>query len=219
MSTIERSLILTLDNSIAEEIVYGAVADFRCQEEPNFEVVISSIGPLLWSPKSDAIKIIESPAQPRFSLAKARNQAWKVAQGEQLIFCDIDTRFQLSRLPKGDLVRGILRRDVGPNLIGEPYRCACSPIAVSRKLFRELGGYCESYVGWGYEDSDFEHKWSYPSKDVDAGAIHLLEVHRIASRPTWGHSTDQNRELFLERMKLTREQRIAADARAFAEQY
>lgn len=210
-----RSLILSVDSDVGPDILDLAVAHYSMYD---VEIIISSISPLSYTIQLPAWagKVVSSPPRARFSLSEARNQGAFAAKGDVLIFSDVDT-FASLRLPSNLIVRGVKRRDLTNGVFSEKYQCSNSPLQITRDMFMEVGGYCEEYSGWGYEDSDFEHKWPVQVYDFDAEAIHIQWIHTIVSnKPSWARGSDANREIFDRRMKLSREERVKID-RAFLE--
>jgi hypothetical protein len=99
---------------------------------------------------------------------------------------------------------------------GEYYRCTNSPMVITRKLFEEIGGYCELYSGWGYEDSHFEHKLEGKIIEFKSNADHLLNIHNLVSSSTgWGRGKDTNRQLFFDLQNKSLVDRISDDRMAY----
>lgn len=55
-------------------------------------------------------------------------------------------------------------------------------VAISRACFQEVGGFDESYVGWGYEDLDFATRCNalWPNRRVNGPVYHLWHGDRNA---------------------------------------
>ncbi len=154
-----------------------------------------------------------------FSLARARNRGAQRAVSEWLIFSDVDMVYEddlfARMLALGvPAVVGASRADVISTDLsahGEFYHCSCAPLLIRRDLFESVGGYCEDYVGWGYEDSQFSNK--LPSiVNYDSKGYHMLSIHHLVSaKPSWGWGLDRNRALFDQHMILPLKTRIAVD--------
>lgn len=156
-----------------------------------------------------------------FNLAKTRNLGANQAKTDWIIFSDVDTVYDRDLFErmielKHDTVAGRSRMDV-PTMeqIGlnfPTYECANSPILIRRELFDSVGGYCELYDKWGYEDSDFEHKLEGGIPAFDSRSYHILGIHRLTSTNiSWSWGGDENRRLFESRMSIPISERIAFD--------
>lgn len=119
-----------------------------------------------------------------------------------------------------DAVAGVTRRDVPLSEIDNPtsefYKCQAGPLIVRRELFENIGGYCENYAKWGYEDSSMFHKLpnigSYP-----ANGSHIIEYHNIiASSSSWKRGEDTNREIFLTEQTIPLDERIRIHKEEYA---
>ncbi len=172
-----------------------------------------------------ALDIHISYCDEPFSLAKARNAGVKKTNSDWLIFNDIDTVYDNDLFEKMvalnvDVVAGISRTDV--QTIADIsttehrfYQCAHAPLLIKQSLFESVGGYCEEYIGWGYEDSQLENKLP-PITKYDSKAYHIMTIHNlISTKPNWGWGSDKNRALFDKHMLLPVEERIRADKEAY----
>lgn len=168
--------------------------------------------------------IISRTQDQIFNLSKARNAGAKMAETEWLAFTDADFWY------RSDLIQRML--DVGaPAIAGKTRidvqtidqagrsdlvaaRCGFAPLLIKKSLFVQVGGYCQQYHRWGYEDSDFEQKLTVV--EFDSQAYHIQSIHdKISTGQHWQWGQETNRPLFDLRMKLTVEQRIAADVAVY----
>lgn len=221
------SLILSVDGTIPISLLNTVVEHHR-RTLKSVEIIISSCGVLKDTPNSDKVACVPNPFM--FNLSRTRNAGARVSSCDWLVFCDIDTvlRPVLDEMvnllsPTSPAIRGVSRQDV-PLLDGcyaqdgPYYKCANSPIIVERKFFESIGGYCERYNGWGYEDSDFEHKMNIPIIDFDSKSCHVMEIHDIVSIRVgyWNRGSDQNQSLFESRVYEAREDRIEYDRKVYS---
>lgn len=213
------SLIISVDSEIDRELVESMVNLHRRVLDGGTEIIVSSYG--YRDDISLCDRLVSSPGGGVFSLSVTRNNGARASSHPWLAFTDIDVCFA-DMLPEMadqgyQVVRGVTRQDVQE--LGEAfthngpfYQCANSPILISRSLFEHVGGYCERYHGWGYEDSDFEHKIDVPILDYDSRSSHILLIHDVVSgNPGWNHGSDQNREFYRKRRDLSKEERLVAD--------
>src|SRR5574343_911061 len=141
-----------------------------------------------------------------FSLSRARNAGAKQAQTEWLAFTDIDTFFSRDLFERmlaigssatGGKTRGDVELLTDMFLCPDPVftHCGFAPMLIKKELFESVGGYCEQYSGWGYEDSDFEHKVEITP--YISNAYHILTIHKLISgNPQWNWGSENNRKLF-----------------------
>lgn len=163
------------------------------------------------------VELIIATPPGLFILSQARNIGAKQASCDWLVFSDADTYYRTHLFEEmlaldEPAVAGRSRanvNDVGGSP-GEYWRVGFAPLLIKKELFESLGGYCEQYKGWGYEDSDFEQKLPR-LVDYDSKALHVLPLHEALTTVEWGWGKDKNRPLFDSRMKLSVEQRIADD--------
>lgn len=137
---------------------------------------------------------------PGVSLAQARNSAVRDTYNKVLVFLDadticppeqiqtaaelasekpgqvfaFDTYVRISQRSTFELNRWQECADANSEReLYEPHSNGC--MAISRESFNELEGYDESFIGWGYEDCDFNtraHKL-WPGRRVSGEAYHL----------------------------------------------
>lgn len=69
-------------------------------------------------------------------------------------------------------------------------------VAISRACFEEVGGFDESYVGWGYEDLDFATRCNrlWPNRRVSGPVFHLWHGDRRTDDAPDDSDPDQVRE-------------------------
>jgi GT2 family glycosyltransferase len=134
--------------------------------------------------------VVSTP--PPWSPGKARNRGAWLALGEVLVFNDADTivpheqireaarlaaeqpglvygySLYLSLAEGAEPVSGKVEREI----VNSP-SMGCA--AISRECFERLGGFDESYQGWGYEDVDFAVRAAelWPLRRVEGPAYHL----------------------------------------------
>lgn len=63
----------------------------------------------------------------------------------------------------------------GPYLAAFPNSPSMGAVAISRTSFEEVGGFDESYVGWGYEDIEFVNRCAarWPLRRIPGEVFHL----------------------------------------------
>lgn len=126
------------------------------------------------------------PAEP-WSPGAARNLGAELTSDDVLVFNDADTI-----VPAGQIREAVQAAGDEPGLVyaytlyvrrdrsGRPVReifgspsLGCA--AISRESFEQVGGFDESYIGWGYEDCDFARRCSerWPLRRVEGVAWHL----------------------------------------------
>ena len=111
----------------------------------------------------------------RFHTAHAKNVAHRLATGDILVNLDADNFFADGYCE--ELVE-VFRDGRRVLLEFADYHPGCmGRIALRREDFAALGGYNESFTGWGYEDADLKHRaeaWGLarlPGDPRHAGAI------------------------------------------------
>ena len=128
-----------------------------------------------------------SPGRDRNRLALGKTDPIIVFNDADSI-CPIDQMYQAIRLATEapglvfayDLyVRRTKDGRDGETFMGSP-SMAC--VAISRACFEEVGGFDESYVGWGYEDLDFAMRCNalWPNRRVTGPVYHLWHGDRNA---------------------------------------
>jgi glycosyltransferase involved in cell wall biosynthesis len=168
------------------------------------------------------IDIIFSVCADPFNIAKARNDGSKSIKSEWLIFADADTIFDHDLFERmiavgTDAVAGKTRRDIeylndiDISTNTNYYHCGFAPLLIKRELFHMVGGYCEQFKNYGYEDSDLEHKLPELPVAFDSRAHHIVSVHRAIARNGWNVDPNANANLFWQRQKMTKEDRIKSD--------
>jgi len=194
------TIIIPLSRNVPTEVIESVLEHHRT----NHHV------PILISRTNDSI----------FNLSKARNMGACMTRSKWLLFCDADIVFSKDIQEMTDInqpvVRGTIRRDdIDPV---HRYKCANSPILIQRDFYFDVGGYCELYRGWGYEDSDFEHKLPVAPVDYNAEALHIMKIHNeISGNKLWKYGSDDNKELFIKRMSEPVEKRINDDKQVLTE--
>jgi len=166
--------------------------------------------------------LIQTDFSENFNLSKQRNQGAKHSRGEWLAFSDCDIYYNSNLFKKMietgfDVVRGNTLRNKDTVNSGEPskkFKCGAAPLLIKRKIFEKIGGYCELYEGWGYEDSDIEHKlidYGIEIFDFNSLGYHITEIHKVVKNKKWERSSTENRDLFLKRRKQPIDERIKQD--------
>ncbi len=217
------SLILIANGHVPASQLNRMLALHR--EQGLDEIVVVHAGLQEETIKADLVKCV--PDFRPFSLSKTRNVGARAAKGDFLIFGDVDVHYvgQLHGLVSSTphpAFRGRWRRDVqsiGDRSVAERYESGPAPMFIRRDLFEKIGGFHEGYVNYGFEDSDFLHKIGGDDCPVvDAGAVHVLDVHRLFPSNEWDRG-DGNREIFNARMAKSVEERIAEDVAAFTRRF
>jgi hypothetical protein len=215
------SLILPVSVEVPTDVIEAVIRDYINSAIINHEIIVVDYNSR-YRPIQNAHVY---PVDGYFNLAEARNYGARQATGETLVFSDIDICYEpytIINMLKWNVpvVRGVTRGDV-ENIGDKPtsyYKCSNSPMMINAWYFRQLGGYCEDYKSWGYEDSDFEHKLlAIPIsriQDFDTKAIHVKSIHQYKS-PTWKHGNDDNRGIFERRLLLPVCDRIQYDRERF----
>lgn len=151
-----------------------------------------------------------------FNLSHARNSGAKLSSTDWLIFSDIDTIYNNNVFEEmikqnQNIIRGVSRTDIEniESPLRDFYKCANSPIIFQRDYFFDIGGYCEEFKTYGYEDSDLSHKVNF-IQDFDSKAMHILSIHKYKCS-TWNWGSDNNKTIFEERLKLSKKERIETD--------
>lgn len=205
------TLIIPVDSNVPAGII-NEIVQLHRRQYPDLEIIISSSG-VLTGVNDCIVKCSEK--YDVFSLSRTRNAGALASSRKLLLFCDIDITFGPiidDMIAAGNAVKGISRYDRVNGITGRLYRCANSPLLIQKDLFESIGGYCEEYAGWGFEDADFEHKLCCKMIDFDSRAIHIWEIHSIvSSNKAWNHGSENNRALFETRLKLPLEERIRND--------
>lgn len=107
-----------------------------------------------------------------------RTAAWQASQSPGLVYA-YDLYLRLTRESSEAMMRGeqphwpVPEREI---LNAPSMGCA----AISLECFREVGGFGEQYVGWGYEDVDFANRCAerWPLRRVPGPAFHLWHGER-----------------------------------------
>jgi len=157
-----------------------------------------------------------------FLLSKARNEGAKRSNQEWLAFTDCDIYYNEETLEEmlgygEEAMRGCTLQNVtniGSRPLGDPYQCGAAPLLIQRSLFEEIGGYCEAYKGWGFEDSDLEHKLKDYGSELylfESNGYHVVSVHKKIRNEQWKQSSESNRDLFQTRRDQDVQERIKAD--------
>lgn len=168
------------------------------------------------------IDIILSICPDPFNISRARNCGSKNVKSEWLIFADADTCFDHDLFERmiaigADAVAGKTRRDIDSindletSTNTSYYHCGFAPLLIRRELFERVGGYCEEFKGYGFEDSDFEHKLPELPVTFDSKAHHIVSVHRAIASNGWNKDPNANSDLFWSRQKMSKEERIKID--------
>jgi predicted glycosyltransferase involved in capsule biosynthesis len=211
------TLIIPISADVPVNIINQVIDIYR--QQSFLDIVVSIHGH-----KQDKINstVVERIYDGNFSLSKTRNAGAWVSNTDWLIFSDVDIVYQDDVFSNmiatgGEVVAGVTRRDISTDGVpGEYYKCTNSPMVITRKLFEEIGGYCELYSGWGYEDSHFEHKLDGKIIEFRSNADHLLNVHNLVSSSTgWGRGKDTNRQLFFDLQNKSLADRISDDRIAY----
>jgi len=205
------SVILPCSAEIPDDIINLIIRKYRDQTI-KLEIIISD-----FSNKNrniDCDILVQTPGE--FNLSKSRNNGSIASSADWLIFSDIDTVYNNdlfaaiininSKIIKGNTRGDTDDIDVDPTSY---YKCGFAPMLIDREYFFNLGGYCEKYEHWGYEDSDFEHKLDNII-EFDTKGKHILPIHKFKNI-NWGHGNDANRKIFDERMKISLNDRIRSD--------
>lgn len=183
-------------------------------------------------PEAEIIISNDYPFEEKFNLARAINNGVKESIGKLLIIPDADCWIdgpEVERalemlpdlgfiLPFGETYfltsmgtfKFLLNRDIVENGIEyvEPTREGGRIHAfrritmVTRKLFDEVGGYNEEFVGWGWEDSEFD--WKISQK---IGKLPYIEDGTVYH--FWHPRAEpslENKKLFREKMGLKEEE-------------
>ncbi len=231
------SLILPCSNPIPDCFLDWVVCQHRKQNKAELEIIISNYGERQ-NPNilglDEFITIRDNGT--KVNVSKARNMAAVKSKSEWLIFSDIDTVYdnpntflEMIKLAKTGIipcVAGRTRRDFRlqdgiPVCCGYTYPCNHGPIVIRKDLFLSIGGYCEEYSGWGFEDIDFANKIG-TGKTLSYSALgsHILDIHMCyMSNPEWMHDSDNNKDIFEQRQKKTIEQCITEDRIKLAMEY
>lgn len=101
------------------------------------------------------------------------NAVWLASEADGLVFC----ADQMRSLSEGETVN-LPRWDAALPCVGDGGRDTDSMsglLAIRRECFEEVGGFDESYVGYGFEDLDFHRRCArlWPTRWVHGEAIHL----------------------------------------------
>lgn len=107
-----------------------------------------------------------------------RSAVWQASQSPGLVYA-YDLYLRLTRESSEAMMRGeqphwpVPEREI---LNAPSMGCA----AISLECFREVGGFDEQYVGWGYEDVDFANRCAerWPLRRVPGPAFHLWHGER-----------------------------------------
>jgi len=217
------SIIVPISSNVPIRCVNAMIRQWK-RQTVDVEVIVSCHGRLKRTP--DCEHYVQFPSNRNFSLSKARNKGALLSRRRWIAFTDCDIYY------KPDLFENMANTGspvtigktivdigvIGQEITRQPYRCGAAPLLIERELFNMVGGYCELYEGWGYEDSDFEHKLidvGCPVKEFDSIGRHVLSVHReIRKKSTW-EVNDDNKDLFWKRKKEDVQERIAQDRRNY----
>lgn len=222
------SVIIPTCNFIPARIINDMINQHR-RQSLNVDIIVSNMGYRTDSLECDCL--VQYPEENLYNLSRSRNKGSRRSNSKWLIFtdCDIyydDDLFQkIVRIAENHnklAVRGNTlynRKLPGSKVIGDKYHCGAAPMFINRSLYEIIGGYCEDYVGWGYEDSDLEHKLKdlgYFVNDFDAGGYHVLDYHNvIRQNASMWNNNDSNRPLFEKRCNTNVYQRVMADRAAY----
>ncbi len=221
------TLILPSSNLIPDELLKHVVGIHRRQNIDNLEIIIVNWGERVNPDVIGVNKFYCVPDNGKVNVSLLRNLGAKNASYEWLIFSDINTvyknvncfRDMIDLASEGviPVVAGRTRQDFlnreSQHACGYIYPCNHGPILVYSGLYFQVGGYCEKYSGWGYEDCDFSRKLgdnkilSYSSR-----GNHILEIHLCYMKSDkWLSGSENNRNVWIERTKLSIEQAITND--------
>ncbi len=122
--------------------------------------------------------VVFNDADTIVSAEQIRRAAWQAIMQPGLVYA-YDLYLRLTRESSESMMRGetphwpVPEREI---LNAPSMGCA----AISLECFREVSGFDESYVGWGYEDVDFAQRCAalWPVRRVPGPAFHLWHGER-----------------------------------------
>lgn len=210
----QASLILSTSNQIPSSVVNRVIEEHR-KQTIDLEIIVSNYGIRKHEFISDVFVYTDSSSI--INLSRMRNNGARVSSSEWLIFSDIDTVYEkdlfetmlyIGKQFDFKALAGRTRlnyQNINSKIpCSHEYRCSNSPMVVNRNTFINIGGYCEKYHTWGYEDDDFAYKIGEKNLYCfDSKSKHIMEIHNfISANKEWNHGSDANKQFFLNRKKV-----------------
>ena len=125
--------------------------------------------------QSGRIKYVRTDQPERFHMARAKNMAHRAASGEILCNLDADNFTGPDFAFFIDTAMRSHTNRIGSSLGLGPWKGTGGRIFIHREAFERLGGYDESYVGWGHDDADFVDRARLAGMDVLPIPLPFLE--------------------------------------------